>query len=168
MSSGSSTFSSKHLSQQAAIKIIENVNSPILVVPEESEYMGVDNIPVLYVTDFLDSDHTSFRTLLSLLAPFIVKYYCIHVENRDEEALKEQKMEELKKLTKKEYSTYNVDWLLIKNRDVINGIQIFVEQNDIKLVSFTSPKRSMIYRLLNPNNLKRMMKQIKTPMFIFR
>ena len=168
MSSGSSTFSSKHLSQQAAIKIIENVNSPILVVPEESEYMGVDNIPVLYVTDFLDSDHTSFRTLLSLLAPFNVKYYCIHVENRDEEALKEQKMEELKKLTEKEYSTYNVDWLLIKNRDVINGIQIFVEQNDIKLVSFTSPKRSMIYRFLNPNNLKRMMKQIKTSMFIFR
>jgi len=72
MSSGSSTFSSKHLSQQAAIKIIENVNSPILVVPEESEYMGVDNIPVLYVTDFLDSDHTSFRTLLTLLAPFNV------------------------------------------------------------------------------------------------
>jgi len=164
--SGSSAISLKHESQQVAIKIIENVNLPILVVPEELDYKGVDNIPVLYVTDFLDSDHTSFRTLLS--APFNVKYYCIHVENRDEEALKEQKMEELRKLTEKDYSNYDVDWLLIKNRDVINGIQSFVEHNDIKLVSFTAPKRSMIYRLLNPNNLKRMMKQIKTPMFIFR
>ena len=166
--SGSSAISSKHESQQTAIRIIENVNLPILVVPEEVDYKGVDNIPVLYVTDFLDSDHTSFRTLLSLLAPFNAKYYCIHVENRDEEAIKEQKMEELKKLTEKDYSNYDVDWFLIKNRDVINGIQSFVEQNDIKLVSFTSPKRSMIYRLLNPNNLKRMMKQIKIPMFIFR
>jgi nucleotide-binding universal stress UspA family protein len=168
MGSGSSAISSKYESQQAAIKVIENVNLPILVVPEEFDYKGVDNIPVLYVTDFLDSDHTSFRTLLSLLAPFNVKYYCIHVENKDEEVLKEQKMEELKNLTEKEYSAYDVDWLLIKNRDVINGIQAFVEQNDIKLVSFTAPKRSMIYRLLNPNNLKRMMKQIKIPMFIFR
>ena len=168
MGSGSSAISLKHESQQATIKIIENVNLPILVVPEEVDYKGVDNIPVLYVTDFLDSDHTSFRTLLSLLAPFNVKYYCIHVENKDEEALKEQKMEELRKLTEKDYSNYDVDWLLVKNKDVINGIQSFVEQNDIKLVSFTAPKRSMIYRLLNPNNLKRMMKQIKTPMFIFR
>lgn len=168
MGSGSSAISSKLESQQATIKIIENVNLPILVIPEELDYKGVDNIPVLYVTDFLDSDHTSFRTLLSLLAPFNVKYYCIHVENRDEEAIKEQKMEELKKLTEKDYSNYDVDWFLIKNKDVINGIQSFVEQNDIKLVSFTSPKRSMIYRLLNPNNLKRMMKQIKIPMFIFR
>jgi len=166
--SGSSAISSKPESQQAAIKIIESVNLPILVVPEESDYKGIDNLPVLYVTDFLDSDHTSFRTLLSLLAPFNVKYYCIHVENRDEEVIKEQKMEELKKLTEKDYRNYNVDWFLIKNRDVINGIQSFVEQNDIKLVSFTSPKRSMIYRLLNPGNLKRMMKQIKIPMFIFR
>ena len=50
-------------------------------------------------------------------------------------------MEELKKLTEKEYSAYDVDWLLIKNRDVINGIQAFVEQNDIKLVSFTAQKK---------------------------
>lgn len=168
MGSGSSAISSKHESQQAVIKIIENTNLPILVVPEEFDYKGVDNIPVLYVTDFLDSDFTSFRTLLSLLAPFNVKYYCIHVENRDEEVIKEQKMEELKKITEKDYSNYDVDWLLIKNKDVINGIQSFVEQNDIKLVSFTAPKRSMIYRLLNPNNLKRMMKQIKIPMFIFK
>lgn len=166
--SGSSAKTSKQGSQQAAVKIIEKVRRPILVVPEESELKNIDNIPVLYVTDFLESDNTSFMTLLSLLKPFNIKYYCIHVEIRDEEAIKERKLEELKEFTEKEYSDYDVNWLLIKNPDVIDGIQNFVENNDIKLVSFTSPKRSMIYRLLNPNNLKRMMKQIKVPMFIFR
>jgi hypothetical protein len=76
-------------------------------------------------------------------------------------------MNELNEIIKKDYSNYSIDLQLIKNEDMINGIMDFVKENGIQIISFTNPKRSMIYRLLSSNNLKRMIQQSRVPMFIF-
>jgi len=156
-----------HLTENLAFKLAEHVKIPLLVVPDESEFRRVDDINVLYATDFLDSDFTSFRKLLALMAPFKVKFSCIHVENEDDNTLKVQKMHELQEVIERDYSNYSIQLRLIKNEDMINGIIEFVEKENIHIISFTSPKRSMIYRLLSPNNLKRMILQSKVPMLIF-
>ncbi len=156
------------LSEILCLKIAQNVTVPLLVVPEEAEFQGVENINLLYATDFLDSDFTSLRTLLALMAPFKVKFFCIHVENEDDNTLKMEKMHELQQIINQDYSSYSIDLRLIKNEDMINGIMEFVNEENIHIVSFTNPRRSMIYRLLSPNNLKRMIQQSKVPMFIFR
>ena len=156
------------LTENLAVRVAENVNIPLLVVPEESQFRRVENFNVLYATDFLDSDFTSLRTLLALMAPFKVKYFCIHVENDDDNVIKVQKMHELQEVIKRDYDNYSIDLQLIKNPDMINGIMDFVKENNIHIISFTNPRRSMIYRLLSPNNLKRMVQQTTIPMFIFR
>lgn len=157
-----------HLTETLAVKVAENVKTPLLVVPEEAEFRRVENINVLYATDFLDSDFTSFRKLLSLMAPFRVKYYCIHVENEDDNVLKVQKMHELQEVIDQDYSDYSIDLRLIKHDDMITGLMEFAREENIHIISFTNPRRSMIYRLLSPNNLKRMIQQSSIPMFIFR
>lgn len=156
------------LSEMLCLKIAQNVTVPLLVVPQEAEFQGVENINLLYATDFLDSDFTSLRTLLALMAPFKVKYFCIHVDNEDDNILKVQKMHELQEVIEQDYSNYSIDFQLIKNEDMINGIMDFVKEENIHIISFTNPRRSMIYRLLSPNNLKRMIQQTAIPMFIFR
>jgi len=156
------------LSEMLCLKIAQNVTAPLLVVPEKAEFRGVDNINLLYATDFLDSDFTSMRKLLALMAPFHVKYFCIHVENDDDNSLKVKKMNELQEVINNDYTNYRIDLRLIKNDDMINGIMDFIEEENIHIISFTNPRRSMIYRLLSPNNLKRIIQQSKVPMFIFR
>jgi len=156
------------LSEMLCLKIVQNVTVPLLVVPQEAKFQSVKNINLLYATDFLDSDFTSLRTLLAFMAPFKVKYFCIHVENEDDNVLKVQKMHELQEVIKKDYRNYSIDLRLIKNEDMINGIMDFVKEENIHIISFTNPRRSMIYRLLSPNNLKRMVQQSTIPMFIFR
>lgn len=157
-----------HLTESLAVKVAGHVETPLLVVPEESEFRRVDDINVLYATDFLDSDFTSLRTLLALMAPFKVKFFCIHVENEDDNTMKVEKMHELQEIINKDYSNYSIDLRLIKHEDMIDGIMEFVKEENIHIISFTNPKRSMIYRLLSPNNLKRMIQQSNVPMFIFR
>ena len=101
------------------------------------------------------------------MAPFNAKFFCIHVENEDDNSVKIQKMNELQEVIRKDYSNYTIDLQLIKNEDMINGIMDFVNENSIQIISFTNPKRSMIYRLLSSSNLKRMIQQSNVPMFIF-
>ncbi|UCG27642.1 MAG: universal stress protein [Bacteroidales bacterium] len=156
-----------HLTENLAVKVAGHVKIPLLVVPEETEIWRVDHIKVLYATDFLDSDFTSFRKLLGLMAPFNVEFSCIHVENEDDNTLKVQKMHELQEVIDRDYGNYSIKLRLIKNEDMINGIMEFVEKENIHIISFTNPRRSMIYRLLSPNNLKRMILESKVPMFIF-
>jgi nucleotide-binding universal stress UspA family protein len=155
------------LSEQLALKVAENIRIPLLVIPEEAHFKGVEHLRILYATDFLDPDFTSFRKLLAILAPFKVKYYCIHVEQKDKHEVKIQKMNELREIIKKDYSNYNVKLMLISNEDMIAGIQDFVRDNDINVISFTAPRRSMIYRLLSPNNLKIMIRQSRVPLLVF-
>jgi hypothetical protein len=77
-------------------------------------------------------------------------------------------MHELQEVIDQDYSNYSIDLRLIKHEDMINGIMDFVKEENIHIISFTNPRRSMIYRLLSPNNLKRMIQQSTVPMFIFR
>lgn len=165
---GRRTDITNQLTEPFCLKIAQNVKVPLLVIPENADFQGADNINVLYATDFLDSDFTSFRRLLALLAPFKVRFFCIHVGTDDENAIKVKKMDELNEVLRQDYKNYSIELRLIKNDDMINGIMEFSQKNDIQMISFTNPRKSMIYRLLSPNNLKRMIHRSKIPMFIFR
>jgi hypothetical protein len=79
------------------------------------------------------------RKLIALMTPFNVKFFCIHVENDDDNLLKLQKMHELQEVISKDYSNYSIDLRLIKNDDMINGIMEFVEKENIHIISFTNP-----------------------------
>lgn len=149
-------------------KVIERTKVPILTIPENCVYTGINRINILYGTDFYDSDFTSFHKLLAITGNLDVKIFCIHIETEEPKPWKETKMNELNDHLAKEYNNVDVECHLIESEDLLKGMQEFIDENQIDIISFTSPKRSIFYKLLNPNNLKKMVYQSKIPMLIFR
>ena len=149
-------------------KVIERSKVPILTIPEDSIYTGINRINILYGTDFYDSDYSSFKKLLDITTNLDVKIHCIHIETEERKPWKEIKMNELNEYFANEYSDANVECHLIESDDLLKGMQEFIDENKIDIISFTSPKRSIFYKILNPNNLKKMVYQSKIPMLIFR
>ena len=147
-------------------KIIENTKVPILAIPEKWELKGLDKMNILYATDFQDADFTAFNKLISILNPFSVKIECVHIDTDEKNPWKEMQLFKLESYLHKNYQE-EIKCHIIKNDDLLAGIQEYVDKMDIDIISFTSPKRSIFYKLLYPNNLKKMIFHSQVPLLIF-
>ncbi len=148
------------------LKVIENTTIPVLAIPEQWEFKGFEKLNVLYATDFQDSDFTALNKLLDILKPFNVKLECVHIETDEKNPWKEMQLFKLESYLNQNYEE-DIKCHIIKNDDLFAGIQEYVDKMNIDIISFTSPKRSIVYKLLYPNNLKKMIYQSKIPLLIF-
>ncbi len=148
------------------LKVIENTTIPVLAIPEHWEFKGLEKLNVLYATDFQDSDFTAFNKLLDILKPFKIKLECVHIETDEKNPWKEMQLFKLESYLDQNYEE-EIKCHIIKNDDLFAGVQEYVDKMNIDIISFTSPKRSIVYKLLYPNNLKKMIYQSKIPLLIF-
>jgi len=151
----------------SALEIIEQTINPILVLPNSAIYNASDQLRILYATDFFNTDFETLQKLINLLNPFDLVIHCVHIEMGIHRVENEVKLNEIQDKVEKEYNHVNIECHLIESEDLVNGIQEFVDDHKINMITFTTKKRSLIYKLFNPNNLKRMVYQSKLPLLIF-
>jgi nucleotide-binding universal stress UspA family protein len=146
--------------------VIEHGNIPVMTIPKSARYKGLDLINIMYATDFYESDNTSLDRLLQIVAPFDTKIHCIHIDIEHDDLI-QAKVDELNQLLEKDYSQYNIQCKLFESSDVIKGFEDFIKKNNIDLISFSSPRRTLFYKILHPNRLKKMVSTTKIPMLVF-
>jgi nucleotide-binding universal stress UspA family protein len=150
-------------------KIIEKSIVPVLVIPQKSVFMGIQYIgKVLYATDFDDSDFKTLRTLMTLMRPFDVRIYCVHIATDKENVFDHSKMDNLKNHFKTEYGDYNLVCDLMQHEDVVQGLEDYIEEKDIDLIALTTHKRGVIERLFNPSLSKQMLFHTNIPLLVFQ
>ncbi len=150
-------------------KIITKANVPVLVVPQKSVYRGIGYIgKVLYATNFDDSDFRSLRALLTLLRPFEVRIYCLHIASEKDTGFDQAKMNNLKEHLRQEYGEFNLQCDLIRRDDVVQGLEDYIEDKEIDLLALTTHKRGIIERLFNPSLAKQMLFHTNIPLLVFQ
>ncbi len=149
-------------------KIITKVRIPVLVVPQQSVFMGISYIgKVMYATDFDKSDFRALRKLLTLLRPFDVRIYCVHISTGKDTAFDNAKMNSLKEHFKTEFSDFNLHCDLIQRNDVLQGLEDYIEEKEIDMLALTTQKRGVIERLFNPSLAKQMLFHTHIPLLVF-
>ena len=147
-------------------KVIENTKFPILTIPKNAS-LPKHQLNIMYATNFNEKEHDSLNKLLNILEPFETEIHCIHFETENN-PLKKEELSDLNKMFKTKYDGINIQCDLLESKDLLQGFEIFIKENDIDIVSFSSPKRTLIYKTFNTNKLKKMISACKTPMLIFR
>jgi len=147
-------------------KVIEHTSFPVLTVPGCAEYTSSKALNVMYATDFYESDNTSLDTLLKILSPFDTNIHCIHINIENDPIIK-AKVDELNEFLNKEYNEYSIQCKMFESSDVIKGFEDFILKNDIDIISFSSPRRTLFYKILHPNMLKKMVLTSRIPMLVF-
>jgi len=147
--------------------IIQKSKVPVLSIPEKSIFSGFDYINrALYATNFDDSDFNSLRKLMTLVRPFEIKIFCVHITEGDE-VMSQVKMNGLKEHLNKEYPDFEIYCNMIRHEDVVQGIQDFIEKQEIDLLAFTTHKRGVIERLFNPGITRKMLFHTHIPFLVF-
>jgi nucleotide-binding universal stress UspA family protein len=149
-------------------KIIKNSDVPILAIPSEFTYSNMKAISnILYATDFDDSDPSSLRKLMSIVAPFDMKIFCVHFETEHPESWEELYLEGLKDIINDACRDYKVECDLVESINIMDSLDLFIEHHDIGLLSMTTHKRNIIARMLNPSITKKIFEKSTIPMLVF-
>ena len=148
-------------------RIMEKADVPVLAVPEKAEYQGIGNINIMYVTDFDDSDYVAIEKLMNIVNPFNVRLHCVHISSHDTNKWDKVKMESFRGHITEIYpnQTFNCD--LIEQDDELKGIQDFVQEKHIDIISLVTHKRNIISKLLNPSIAKKLLFHTNIPLLVF-
>jgi nucleotide-binding universal stress UspA family protein len=149
-------------------KIIEKSEVPVLAIPSNAVYMGMEYVnKVLYATDFDDSDFSALRRLMMLIRPFGMKIYCVHIAKDSKKLLSDVKMESLKNHFNEEYPDYQITCDLIERDDVLTGLEDYIGKNEIDLIALTTRKRGILERIFNPSIARKMLFHTHIPLLVF-
>ncbi|MDR2928641.1 MAG: universal stress protein [Cytophagaceae bacterium] len=150
-------------------EVAEKAHVPVLAIPEDFDYRGIDNIKnILYATNFEKADFMALKKLESIVAPLNVKIFFVHVgSQKDEKKWDMIKLEELKSYIAKLVPEVEVSCDLIEAENFWLGLERYVQREKIDIISFTTHRRSLVTRLLYSNVERKMLYQTNTPLLVF-
>ncbi len=149
-------------------EVMEMARVPVLAVPEDFNYQGIDNIKnVLYATNFEESDFEALDKLERIVKPLEVKIYFVHVGPQMDSKWDRLKLEGLKKHMEERFPNTQIVCDFIENEDFWVGLEGFIQKEKIDIISLTTKRRNLIARLINPSVGKKMLFHTNTPMLVF-
>jgi nucleotide-binding universal stress UspA family protein len=149
-------------------EVVKNVRVPVLAIPKDTKYEGINKLKnILYTTNFDESDFKAIHKLMYLVSPFDMKIHCIHIRAGNKDPWDNIKMDGLREHLKKEYIGKEVEIGIIENEDIISGIDGYVRENNIDIISMTTHKRGFFARLFKTSLTKQMLFHSKKPILVF-
>lgn len=148
------------------MKVIENIQYPVLAIPEKTKFKGKDKISIMYATDFYESDHASLNKLLQILESYDKSIYCVHIALKDE-VKHAEKVDELNKVLKRDYPEDEISCISIESESIPKGLDNFIESHDIDLISLSKLKHSAFYKMFHSDLVETMVSTVNLPILIF-
>ena len=91
----------------------------------------------------------------------------MHIGNEEESEWDKAKMNSLKEKLYAQYSDYEIECSLIQDEDFLNGMQEFIREKRIDIISLVTHKRSLISKLLNPSLARKVLFHTNIPFLVF-
>jgi nucleotide-binding universal stress UspA family protein len=151
-------------------KVIDLAGIPVLLVTQDAVLNENRPIKVLYATNFDESDSLAIESLLNILSGYSTRIECVHFSADADAASQKvdmEKISELKGHFNKNYPGISLNCHIIEKKDILEGLNHFVDDADIDLIALTHKKRNLFYRLFNPSLAKKLLFQTKRPVFVF-
>jgi len=149
--------------------LIDRLKVPLLTIPATATFQGIDKIRnILYATDFDDTDYAALNKLINFIRPFNMKLHCVHVSIGRKKPWDPVKMDELQQYLKEEYPEQRVKCSIMVSDDVLNGLETYMRNNRVNLVSFNTKKRRFFTNLFTPSITRQALSRCTKPVFVFR
>jgi len=167
MGTKASKSTSGEFKSKTLVKILENTKYPVLAVPTFANFKaGKEKLNVMYATNFYESETTSLDKLLKIMEAYDKKIHCVHIDLHDDPD-HEKKVNELNTMLAEKYSEHNIKCILFESDNIVNGIDEFVEANDIDLISLSKVKHSALYKMFHQDLSAKLIANENIPILIF-
>lgn len=134
-------------------------NCPVIAVPLESKWKGIDRIA--YATDFNPKDEVAASKLLDFAVSLAAHVHFVHVETQA------QIGEEDDTILLENYPFDFTDFAVINSPDLITGFDRYLNEKQIDLLALFIPKRRLWEQLFHSSFTKKITFHSKIPLIVF-
>lgn len=150
-------------------RLIDKLSVPLLTIPTAATFQGIGKIRnILYATDFDDSDYPAISKLINLIRPFNMKLHCVHVSIGRKKPWDPVKMDALRDYMNEEYAEQKIKCSIMVSDDIFNGLETYIRNNNISIVTFNTKKRNLFAQLFTPSITRKALARFNKPVFVFR
>lgn len=149
-----------------AIETIKKATSPVLTVPEESNYRPINKI--VFASDFKEIEIKALNSLVEEIAQlFNAEIKVAHVSNGREYAI-DEKVNWFKQLIKNHVDYDKIGFKLLKSNDVNKKLNEYIMQGETDMIAMLESEKDRLFdKLLNNNLLKKMEFQTTIPLLCY-
>lgn len=149
------------------LNIMEKAKIPVLAIPEEAHYKETNYKRLMYATDFDKSDGVAIRKLLNIARPLDVQIFVVHIDVTSENPFINYDLDHFKDKYIGKLEAVDMKFDLIKNSNLIKGIENYIADKEVDILAVTTHKRNLITSLLRPSIAKELLFEIHIPLLVF-
>lgn len=147
-----------------AEKVIEEVNIPVIVIPQQTPFSTIKNL--VFASEYHESDIETIQILSVIAGYFDADLTVVNVYSENL-ILERLRTNEFQDMVKEEVSYPRLHFKYLKGDDVYSTIESYVVENNIDMVSMTTRHRKLFEKLFQESVTKKMVKHGKTPILAF-
>jgi len=151
----------RNLLGSTTIEIISKSPIPVLAIPQKAIYSGFENM--VFTTNYHDGDLENLIELVSFAKLFNSKLHVLHIDpEKNFEA--HIKFTGFRELAGEKIDYMNIIFKQIFNPSFYDGIEAYLKNNHIKLLTITRYKKTFFQKLTEKDHTKEMGININTPL----
>ncbi len=140
--------------------IMMNADRPVLAVPTNAKYEGIDSIA--FATEMIDDSETVLKAneFANILG---AEFHIVHAKRRKMTSRLSDKGAELT-----EYPFGFTDFTMVEDRTIEEALNAYIDEKKIDILVMYIPKRKLWERIFHTSFTKRMTFHTKTPLLVWR
>ncbi len=153
------------LTGKISSNVTKHATYPILTIPRNAIYRNIENL--MYATDFNDEDTGDLDKLFGFFKTYDPVIHCVHVNIDGDRQAEEAKMDTLIKHFGEKMASGRLVFKIIDNEDFIQGINQYVTENKIDIISVVHHRKGFLKRLLVKSHTYELLVHSNVPLYIF-
>lgn len=146
-----------------AADVIKKVKCPTLVVPEDAQFVDLDEIA--FPTDYLLTYGVHLlKPLYNILDVHNSSLQVVHITNKSAELSIEQ--QDNKDLLNEYFNRFRVKFYNLSNKNVEDAIECFVQSRDVKMMAMVAKNINYFQRILFHNKIEEITYHTKIPFLV--
>ena len=148
-------------------EIINKAQIPVLAIPESATYKEQMFKRVMYATNFDKSDGNAIRELIKIARPLETHISIVHIDDTNDNPFINYDLAHFKEKFVGETGQVRMKFDLIISKNLARGIENYISEHQMDIISVTSHKRNLITSLFRPSLTKELLFRLDIPMLIF-
>jgi nucleotide-binding universal stress UspA family protein len=150
-------------------EVIERSKVPVFVVPHHTTLQSIKEIKHIgYATNFDRKELVAFEKMMYFVQQLQFKVSFIHVVEKEEATLNENKMEELHAYFASAYPQLQIQFATVTSeKTLVKELDSYMNEQQIDILAIRNHKRGMLMRLFAPSAARKLVYQAKHPLIVF-
>lgn len=143
-------------------EIIDRSRTAVLAIPENTPFKEFNEVKrIAFLTNFDQRDLIAFEAFFNTWKSFHFSVSLIHLAES-----KDTKLAGIKDYFQKQYPGLEIHYDVVMNDNLLKGLDQYIKDNQIDIITLTSYKRNIFARLFNPSIARKMIFHSDTPLLV--